>query len=89
MFKFLRRHKISFHRPDRDSFHLETSDINESSSLLGGGRKKDSFSRYISAGGTRDSRDSKGIEQLILRSRVRFALTLLVLLLLWILGTLL
>jgi hypothetical protein len=86
MFPFSRRHKISFHRPEKDSFHLDTGDINEGVSFFGG-RKKDDFSRYIAAGGTRDARDAKGIEQLLIRSRFRFALTLLLLLTLWLLGT--
>ncbi|MDO4527835.1 MAG: hypothetical protein Q4C03_03515 [bacterium] len=89
MFHFLKRHKISFHRPDRDTFHLDTSDVSEGVSFLGGGRHKDAFSRYIAAGGTRDSRDSKGIEQLLIRSRFRFAIILTLLVIIWILGTVL
>lgn len=86
MFFFFKRRKISFHRPDRDSFHLDTGDVNEGVSFFGSSRKDD-FSRYIAAGGTRDARDSKGIEQLLIRSRCRFALTLLVLITIWLLGT--
>lgn len=87
MFNFLKRHKISFHRPERDAFHLDTNDVSEGVSFLGNSRNKDAFSRYIAAGGTRDSRDSKGIEQLLIRSRFRFAIVVTVLIIIWILGT--
>lgn len=86
MLGWFRRRDISFHRPEKDTFHLDTGDVQEGGSFFGGSRK-DTFSRYMAAGGTRDARDSKGIEQLLIRSRCRFALTLIILTILWLLGT--
>lgn len=88
MFWPFRRHKVSFRRPKQDGFHLDTRDVNEGPSFFGIRLyRRNQFSRYISAGGTRNTRNSLGIEQLLARSRYRFSITLFVLLIIWLLGT--
>ncbi len=86
-----RRRHVSFRRPNRDPFRLDTRDVSDGRTLLDTLfgwwiPHRDGFSRYIAAGGTRDTRGSDGEEALRRRSWHRFAVTITVLLLLWLLG---
>ncbi len=88
---FHRKRQVSFRRPERDTFRLDTDDVVEDKSLLDWAfgwlrRRRDVFSRYIAAGGTRDTRGSDGEEALRRRSWHRFGMTLTVLVVIWLLG---
>lgn len=90
MFPFRKKQSVSFRRPQSDGFRLDTGDVEEGVSFwartLGmRGRRPGVFSRYIAAGGTRDTR--RGVEEIAeVRSWRRFAWALCALTLLWILG---
>lgn len=92
MWPFRREHTISFRRPKSDGFRLDTADITEHPSfwkrLLGDRRKKEEFSRYISAGGTRDTRVQEGPDTGISHERSwrRFSVVIITVLIIWILG---
>lgn len=88
MFWPFHRHRVSFRRPKEDGFHLDTKDVDEGPSFFGIRlRRRNQFSRYISAGGTRNTRHSQGIEQLLALSRYRFSMTVVILVIVWLLGT--
>ncbi len=87
---FRKRRQVSFRRPERHAFRLDTDDVVEDRSILDllfgwVWRRQDAFSRYIAAGGTRDTRGD-GEEALRRRSWHRFAITLSILLIVWLLG---
>ncbi len=89
MFPFRRKRGVSFHRPT-DGFRLDTDDVEEGASfwgrlLAGKGRRRSLFSRYITAGGARDTRQ-EGEDAAETRSWRRFFWALCALALLWILG---
>ncbi len=93
MGRFHRKRHVSFRRPDRNAFRLDTEDITDGRTLLDWlfgwwMPRRDGFSRYITAGGTRDTRGSDGEEASRRRSWHRFAITLTVVVLVWILGML-
>ncbi len=88
---FRRKRQVSFRRQEQHAFRLDTDDIVEDKSLLdwmfGWWRgRRDVFTRYIAAGGTRDTRGSDGEETLRRRSWHRFGITLSIVLLIWLLG---
>lgn len=89
MRRFRRRRDVSFHRPESDSFRLDTGDVAEGrpfwARLFGRRGRRDVFSRYIAAGGTRDVRN-EGQDALERRSWRRFSLALGALVLIWMLG---
>lgn len=92
MWPFRHKHTISFRRPKRDGFRLDTADITEHPSfwkhLLGGRRKREEFARYIAAGGTRESRGQEGPDSGIVHERSwrRFSFVITLLAVLWLLG---
>lgn len=92
MWPFSRKHTISFRRPKRDGFRLDTADIIEHPSfwkhLLSDRRRQEEFSRYISAGGTRDTRATELPDSGIAyqRSWRRFSFVITTVIILWILG---
>ena len=86
--RLFRRRNVSFHRPESESFRLDTGDVAEGSPLwarLFRRRRRDVFSRYIAAGGTRSARD-EGQDALVRRSWRRFSFALGTLILIWMLG---
>lgn len=90
MFPFRKKPSVSFRRPQRDGFRLETGDVEEGTSFwaraLGlRGERRGGFSRYIAAGGTRDTRQ-EGEEAAETRSWRRFAWAFCAFVLLWLLG---
>ena len=90
MFPFRKKHNVSFRRPQRDGFRLETGDVEEGGAFGARvfglrGERRGGFSRYIAAGGTRDTRQ-EGEEASETRSWRRFACFFCAFLLLWLLG---
>ncbi len=87
---FRKKRRVTFRRPNRDSFLLDTEDGAADRSILdwlfGWWRKRRGvFSRYIAAGGTRETRGD-GEETLRRRSWQRFIIVFTMALLLWLLG---
>lgn len=85
-----RRRDVSFHRARTEAFRLDTEDVEEGMSLWERlfrreGRRRDGFSRYIAAGGTRDTREDARIAPVV-RSWRRFAWAFAALASIWILG---
>lgn len=88
------RRKVSFRRPERDGFRLDTGDVEDRrlfgrwfGSSVRTHQRGATWSRFLSAGGTRTSREIDNIEtDADLLSQERFWLALGALVLIWILG---
>ncbi len=86
-----KKKRVSFRRPQSTTFRLDTSDIEEGASFWArvlnlNGRRRGVFSRYIAAGGTRDTRQPDHEEAVETRSWRRFTWVFCTLLILWLLG---
>ncbi|MGN0887202.1 MAG: hypothetical protein ACI4RT_09470 [Candidatus Spyradenecus sp.] len=86
------RRQVSFRRPDRDGFLLDTADVAEARgfwhNLLGlKARPKSDFSRYISSNNTHEGQMSE--VEADRRSWKRFWLALIGVVVVWLLGAML